>query len=181
MRLGPLSTIPQVQAICWLAPCVESRCRSSCAAVLIWRSGQPIFQRTDSDRVRSPISFVISCPSDAGTGLLLDSVPQDQRASPIWFPWFFLLREAPFPCAAPECPTKTAHLPCGLCQVPHKTLLTPGIKLSSQDSSAEVDPELQRKYREIIGSLMYLYKWTSRFRIGSYIFVQIFTHLEKLI
>ena len=27
-----------------------------------------------------------------------------------------------------------------------KTLLTPGIKLSLQDSPAEVDPELQRKY-----------------------------------
>ena len=38
--------------------------------------------------------------------------------------------------------------------------LTPGIKLSLQDSPDEVDPELQRKYQEIIGSLMYLYQWT---------------------
>ena len=34
---------------------------------------------------------------------------------------------------------------------PVKTQLTPGISL--QDSPAEVDSELQRKYREIIGSL----------------------------
>ena len=43
---------------------------------------------------------------------------------------------------------------------PVKTPLTPGIKLSLQDSPDEVDPELQRKYQEIIGSLMYLYQWT---------------------
>ena len=43
---------------------------------------------------------------------------------------------------------------------PVKTQFTPGIKLSLQDSPDEVDPELQRKYREIIGSLMYLYQWT---------------------
>ena len=39
-----------------------------------------------------------------------------------------------------------------------KTPLTPGIKLSLQDSPDEVDPELQRKYREIIGSQIYLYQ-----------------------
>jgi len=38
-------------------------------------------------------------------------------------------------------------------------VLTPGIKLSLQDSPAEVNPELQRKYQEIV-SLMYLYQWT---------------------
>ena len=41
-------------------------------------------------------------------------------------------------------------------------MLTPEIKLSLQDSPDEVDPELQRKYQGIIGSLpvMYLYQWT---------------------
>ena len=43
---------------------------------------------------------------------------------------------------------------------PVKIPFTPGIKLSLQDSPAEVDPELQRKYQEIIGSLKYLYQWT---------------------
>ena len=43
---------------------------------------------------------------------------------------------------------------------PVKTHLTPGIKLSLQDSPDEVDPELQRNYQETIGSLMYLYQWT---------------------
>ena len=59
-----------------------------------------------------------------------------------------------------------------------KTLLTPGIKLSSQDSPDEVDPELQRKYQGIIGSLpvMYLYQWT-RPDLGYAVsfFFQIFT------
>ena len=43
---------------------------------------------------------------------------------------------------------------------PVTTPLTPGIKLSLQDSPDEIDTELQRKYQEIIGSLMYLYQWT---------------------
>ena len=43
---------------------------------------------------------------------------------------------------------------------PANTPLPSGCKLSLMDSPEEVDTFLQREYRAIVGSLMYLYQWT---------------------
>ena len=43
---------------------------------------------------------------------------------------------------------------------PAKTPLPRDINLSLLDSPEDVDPKLQREYRAIVGSLMYLYQWT---------------------
>ena len=43
---------------------------------------------------------------------------------------------------------------------PKTTPLDVDVNLSLQDCPEEVDPELQRNYRELVGSLMYLYQWT---------------------
>ena len=43
---------------------------------------------------------------------------------------------------------------------PAKTPLPSDINLSLLDYPDEVDPKLQREYRAIVGSLMYLYQWT---------------------
>ena len=43
---------------------------------------------------------------------------------------------------------------------PKTTPLDVDVNLSLQDCPEEVDPELQRNYRELVGSLIYLYQWT---------------------
>ena len=43
---------------------------------------------------------------------------------------------------------------------PKSTPLDVNLDLSLKDCSDVVDPVLQHRYRELIGSLMYLYQWT---------------------